>query len=424
MASGSSVPEWPDRGWALTRRRRATTSWLVTRRACRRPAARRARSRASYAPPDRSCETTAASTSAIGASMVKPAASRCPPPPSATATAPTSADERGAQRHPHPVVGLLAEARHLRLGGRAEPVDQPLDVVVRDVMCAQIILRDPRRDRGGVRVDPDQLRPGQHRGRELQVGEGVLVEELAGQAVDGQIESGELLGQREQRRGGARVGEPTGVGDDAGVEAPRAVAIERPSEAAGQFAHDHGSRRGARVDHVHGAEAVVGGVMVDHDQIAVVPRPLRRPLQLGETAQRPAVEGEDRRRLRRELRRRHRVLDARDGPVVGGDGQRLGPRHDAVDAVGPAQVVEGERGPERVAVGVDMAHEPDRSTRTEHRGGRRVGAVELLRGAHCDVSPAPSGETASGRDRVRRDRVRRDRVGGLVVGLRSGQRPR
>ena len=90
-----------------------------------------------------------------------------------------------------------------------------------------------------------ELGPGQARADHLEVAERVLLEELAGDVGDRQVEARQLLRQLEHL--GRRVGvlEAAGVGDEPGVEAQGGVAGERPAEPAGQLAHD--DRGGGRV---------------------------------------------------------------------------------------------------------------------------------------------------------------------------------
>ena len=180
----------------------------------------------------------------------------------------------------------------------------------------------------------------------------VLLEQRARDLCDWQVELGQLGGQREHRWRRALVLEPTGVGDEPGVEAQRGVVIERPAEPLGQAPHDNGGGGGVDVDHVECAVALVRQVMIDDDQLA---RRLRGHGELGEPVERPAVEGHHHVRCAREVGGLGDQVEPREEEVVRRDDEGLRERGDRRLAVGPAQMVHRQHRAERVAIGGDMA---------------------------------------------------------------------
>jgi hypothetical protein len=304
----------------------------------------------------------AAKSSGTGRGDTKPAAVRCPPPPNAM-LAHVEPVHR-SQRRLGPVRGLLEHGGDVGLGGAAEEVDQALRLVEPDAVLGQVGGGDPAGDEAALAVvlGPLEDGPGQ-----AQVGQAVLLEELAVHGSDGEVEAGQLPGQLEHLGRGAVVLEPPGVAHQAGVQALRRLAVEVPAQSGQQAADDDGRGRGVGVDQVHRAVAVVGAVVVDHDQLV---GPLGRGGQLGQAAEGAAVEGDHEVGLGREVGRLGGQLQAGQEGVVGRDVERLGPRGHRLLPGGEGQVVEGQHGAERIPVGGVVAG--------QGQGGRRRNGVSRL----------------------------------------------
>ena len=200
---------------------------------------------------------------------------------------------------------------------------------------------------------------------QLEIGEAVLLEELAGDVGDGEVEAGQLLRQAEDLGGGVRVLEAPGVADDAGVEAERSVAGEWPAETTRQPAHDHRGRGRVGVDDVDRPIAVVGGVMVEDDELARRPR---GDCQVAEPLDRAAVERDHHLGRGREVGGLGGDVEAGQERVVRRDHEGLRPRRHRWAAVRAAQMMHGEHRAEGVSVWPDVARERDRvGTLDRHR---------------------------------------------------------
>ena len=133
-----------------------------------------------------------------------------------------------------------------------------------------------------------------------------------------------------------------------------------------------------RIDDVDVAVAVVGHVVVEHDESPVVAGRLGLRSQLDEAVERPAVEGHQRAGCTGEVGRLGGQVEAGEEVVVRGHHERLRPRRRRGQALGPGQVVQGEHRPEGIAVGADVADEIDRP-RTGDELGRTLQLVAPFR---------------------------------------------
>jgi hypothetical protein len=199
----------------------------------------------------------------------------------------------------------------------------------------------------------------------------VLLEQAPRQRGDRQVELAEAAGDGEHLGCRALVGEAAGVAHDPGVQARGHVTGQRQVEALDQPVHEDGRRCRAGVDDVDGPVAVVGDVVVDDDELA---GRLGRAGQLAEPVDRAAVEGHHDVGLGWELVGPHQEVEARQQAVVGRDDERLGERGQRRASSGPQRVVQAERRPEGIAVGVHVAGQ-------RHRSGSLEGGDRPLEGS-------------------------------------------
>ena len=193
----------------------------------------------------------------------------------------------------------------------------------------------------------------------------MLLEQLTGEVGDRQVEARQLVGQVEDLGRRVRVLEAAGVGDDACVETEGGVARQRPVEARGQPAHDDRRRGRVGVDDVDRPIAVVGGVMVEDDELARRPR---GDCQVAEPLDRAAVERDHHLGRGREVGGLGGDVEAGQERVVRRDHEGLRPRRHRWAAVRAAQMMHGEHRAEGVSVWPDVARERDRvGTLDRHR---------------------------------------------------------
>jgi hypothetical protein len=227
----------------------------------------------------------------------------------------------------------------------------------------------------------DLLDPGQRVGDQPQIADVVGLEHGLGDLVLADPGGQQLGGQMVRLGSGGLVLEAPGVGDQPGVEGGGDLGVERQVQAAEQLAAEDGAGRRRRVDQVDVAEAGVGGVVVDDQGAGGAPEGVDQAAQAVEGA---GVEADEQVGVQGHLVRRDQPVQAGQEAVVAGDHERLREAHHRLAAGGGQGPVQGQRGAEGVAVGMDVAGDH------RHLGlGDRVdgGLPVLLRDAHA---PGPS----------------------------------
>ena len=191
----------------------------------------------------------------------------------------------------------------------------------------------------------------------------------------------EIGGDPEGRRGGARVLEAAGIGDDARIEGGGLLGVRDPAHPPDQLEDQLAGRCGPGVDEVDVAEAEVGCMVVEVDAGA---RGLEHTQQQVEARVLGAVHREE------HLGRRRRVtadeIQAGEEGVLGRHTKLRAPPPHPDPLAQPAQVeADAEHRPEGVAVREDVAGNRD----LPGAGEGLDGPVPLLVIDHLRVPPTP-----------------------------------
>src|SRR5262252_3803716 len=128
----------------------------------------------------------------------------------------------GPEAHPDRAVGLLLDdARDLGFGGAAQDVDEALDLLDRDLVLGEVILRHR-----GPYEPPigHEVSIAQGVAEQLEVREAVLLEQRAAQTRNRDVVLHELARHAEHGRGRRVVLEAPGVAHERGIEAYGGVA--------------------------------------------------------------------------------------------------------------------------------------------------------------------------------------------------------
>ncbi|PQM49228.1 hypothetical protein C1Y40_00546 [Mycobacterium talmoniae] len=189
---------------------------------------------------------------------------------------PTTAEARGDRRQIHRRLGphrhrpalrldLLEHRRHLGLLGGAHDVDDAFGFL--EPGRAPFLVVDHGVDQPAA---PDgvghQPRRGQHPRQHRQPGKRVGVQQRPADrgVVDAQLHQ---PGRQPVRAGGGPAERP-GVGDQPGIQAMRHRQVNRFAPRVEQLGDQQRRRIRGRIHEIGGAEQLVGGVVVDHQQFA------------------------------------------------------------------------------------------------------------------------------------------------------------